>query len=68
MKIEVKIVSEVDAKKEPEGARRSVSVEVHSRRGDMFNVDRVEDVMEGSSKTITVPDGGRIMLTTPETN
>ncbi len=39
MKIEVKIVSEVDAKKEPEGARRSVSVEVHSRRGETFNVD-----------------------------
>ena len=59
MKIEVNIVSEVDNKKNPEGARRSVALEVHSRRGEAFNVDKVEDVMEGSSKIITVPEGGR---------
>lgn len=68
MKIEVKIISETDMKKEPEGARRSIAVETHSRRGDMFNVDKTQDVMEGSSQTFNVPTGGRLIVTTPETD
>lgn len=67
MQIEVKIVKDTnDNVKRPESERKSISVETHSRRGDSFNVDKTDNVMEGDTVLFTVPNGGRLVLTTPQ--
>lgn len=65
MKIKVEIISEADDARNPEGAKRDVKVETHAHRGDMFNVERVESVLEGNSMVFMVPSGGRLVITTP---
>lgn len=67
MQIEMRIVKDTnDNVKRPESERKSVSVETHSRRGDSFNVDKTDNVMEGDTVLFAVPNGGRLILTTPQ--
>lgn len=67
MKIAVKIVSEVDVGENPSD-RRAIHIETHSRRNDSFNVQKVDDVMEGDEGVFLVPVGGRLVINTPQTN
>lgn len=66
MQIEVKIVGEPD--NVPASERKSITVETHARRGDMFNVLKNDGVMQGEATTFNVPSGGRLVITTPETH
>lgn len=66
MQIEVKIVGE--QANVPASERKSVTVETHARRGDMFNILKNDGVMQGDAVTFTVPSGGRLVITTPETH
>ncbi len=66
MKIRVEIISEADVKAIGEGGKQTVHVATHSRRGDMFNVDKNETIMEGSDMVFSVPAGGRLVIETPQ--
>lgn len=66
MKVRVEIISEQDVKTQPESARQSVHVAAHSRRGDGFNIDNNDTVMEGSDMVFHVPAGGRLVIDTPQ--
>ena len=66
MKIRVEIISETDDSKVPESARRTVDVQTHSRRGDMFNIDKSDSVIEGNDMVFNVPAGGRLVINTPQ--
>lgn len=67
MQIEVRIVG--PDQNVPQSERKSVSIETHVRRGDAFNIQKVDTVIEGDKPvTFTVPEGGRLILTTPQTH
>lgn len=50
----------------PERDRQSVTVETHHKRGDVYNVAKVDTMFEGDTVVFRVPGGGRLMLVTPE--
>lgn len=63
MQIEVKLVGEKNASPRD---RKSLAVETHMRRNDVFVVQKVDNVLEGDSVVFNVPAGGRLVVTTPE--
>lgn len=64
MKIRIEVVNENE--KIPETDRQSAMIELHNRKGDVFNVLRTTDIIEGSeSQTFDIPVGGRLVITTP---
>lgn len=63
MDIEVKIVGREGI---PQNERKDIQVEHHAKRGDVYNVMKIDTMLEGDTVTFRVPDGGRLMITTPE--
>lgn len=63
MEVKVEIIGKKDVK---ENERQSVTVETHRRRGDMFNVQKVDAVLENDSATFKLKGGDRLVITTPE--
>lgn len=61
MKVEIKVLPDNDDKVQP------ATIEMHSRRGDGFNIDR-NDTVAGDVKQFTIPDGGRLVLNAPNAN
>jgi len=70
MKIEIKIVSAPNDRGDgkTEAQKRSVSIETHARRGEVFTNQKVDTLMEGDSNVFTIATGGRLMITTPQTD
>lgn len=67
MKLEIKIVEEDDRKALLPKDRRVVHIETHTRRNDAFNVQRIDDLIEGSDPIIlSMPNGGRLVLNAPQ--
>lgn len=67
MKLEIKILPEDDRKDIDDKDRRVVHIETHTRRNDAFNVQRIDDLIEGNdAMTITMPNGGRLVLNAPK--
>lgn len=62
MQVEVKVIkSDNDS---PDRAK-TLHVETHARRGENFNVEKIDNIDEGSTVTFNVPNGGRLVLNTP---
>lgn len=66
MKVEIKILDEEDRRDVAAKDRRVVHVETHTRRNDAFNIQRIDDLMEGADPmVINLPSGGRLVLNAP---
>lgn len=63
MDVEIKIIGREDV---AQNDRQAITVETHGRRGDMYNVLKVDQVLEGDTVRFRVPGGGRLMFTMPE--
>lgn len=63
MQIEVKVPESPERK---EHERRTVVVETHGLRGETFIVLRTDQLLEGETKLLDAPAGGRIILTVPK--
>lgn len=63
MEVEIKISGREDVK---DSERQSINVETHALRGDIYNVMKVDTMMENDTATFKVPAGGRLMIQLPE--
>lgn len=51
----------------PPADRKNITVDIHERRVDTFNVMKSHTVLEGdAAQVFSVPPGGRLVVTTPE--
>lgn len=65
--MQVKIAIEPLNEKLPPSEHKSVQIETHTRRGDAFNIQKVDSVLcDGKEVTFNLPDGARLLISTPQ--
>ena len=63
MDLKIEVVKRNDV---ADNERQDVTIETHMKRGDVYNVAKVDTVREGDSVVFRVPGGGRLMIGVPE--